>query len=523
MGHTSLVLALLLATLGGLALLLARGNRRGPATRNGILLGLWLCAAVAHTHSLTRDSVGDELRLTAPPFHLHEFLHYYLGSKYYAEIGHSLLYEAIVIADFEDDRTSFVPRDRFRDLGTNRVDRVRDHVIREGALAKRRFEPARWDSFKADVALLRSSFVSLPAWHRSAILRDHGYNGSPLTTLLLGAVANQPFVSSLAFFQTMRWMDLVLVGLLGCVVGARLGPGPGLAFGVLWLANPLNDYGFVGGSFLRYNFALALLLAWLALDRDQPRRAGAWIAVATHLRIFPGLFALGLLLHDLARPGAEARRRALRRNRPLYASFAVTGAALAAVTAFAPAPDGESVWLEFRERIAVHARALAFNSVGLDVPFGYSQQQSVEARSAALADGTSEAWEDIVESTLNDRRAARWAATALLLAAISLCARRLPRRYALFLGFPLLFTLMDSSHYYYLSLGLLALVFHDHRAVLLALTTGFGAIALAGLPTGLEDDLLRMSVVSAATAATLAAIGAIAARDQALPPPWEPT
>jgi hypothetical protein len=514
MGHTSIVLALLLATLGGLALLLARSTGRDPSTRLTLLLGLLILAALAHTHSLTRDNVDGKLELTPPPIHLHEFLHYYLGSKYYADLGHTPLYEAIVIADYEDDRANFSPRNRFRDLRTNRVERIRADVIREGSLAKQRFEPERWQAFKTDVALLRSSFVSRPAWHRSAILRDHGYNGTPLTTLLLGAIANQPFVSSVTFLQTMRWMDLLLVGLLGCVIGVRLGAGPGLVFGVLWLANPLNDYGYVGGSFLRYNFALALMGAWLALDRDHPGRAGAWLAVAAHLRVFPALFAVGLLLHDLARPDADARRRALRRNRPLYASFAATGAVLVAITALTPAPDGENVWLAFRERISVHAGALAFNTVGLDVPFGYSRQQSVEARSQALASGQTEAWEDIVRATLDERRAARWATTAALLAAVWLCARRLPRRYALFLGFPLLFGLMYSSHYYYLSLGLLALVFHDHRAALLVLTTGFGAIAIAALPSGFDDDVLRMSVVSVVTGASLAALGVLAVRDE---------
>ena len=70
------------------------------------------------------------------------------------------------------------------------------------------------------MGLLRDGYVSRAAWHRSAILRDHGYNGSPLTTLLLGTVANQPFVSTLVFFHTMRWMDLVLVGLLVLAVYA---------------------------------------------------------------------------------------------------------------------------------------------------------------------------------------------------------------------------------------------------------------------------------------------------------------
>ena len=98
MGHTSIVLALFLACLAGAVLMLAHCDRCNPATRRGIWLGLLIAAAVAHTHSLTRDSVDGELQLAVPPIHLHEYLHYYLGAKYYAEIGHTPLYEAIVIA-----------------------------------------------------------------------------------------------------------------------------------------------------------------------------------------------------------------------------------------------------------------------------------------------------------------------------------------------------------------------------------------------------------------------------------------
>jgi hypothetical protein len=512
MGHTSIVLALLLAALAGFALVLAWGDRWNPSTRRGILVALIAATAIGHTHSLTRGSVDSELTIVEPTIHLHEFLHYYLGSKYYRELGHDPLYEAIVIADHEDDRANFRPRNRFRDLRSNRVDRIRGDVIHEGSLAKQRFEPERWQSFKTDVALLRSNFISRPAWHRSVILRDHGYNGSPLTTLSLGTLANQTLVSTLAFFQTMRWMDLTLVAVLGVVLGVRLGVDPVLGFGLLWLANPLNDFGFVGGSFLRYNFALALILAWLALDAGQLKRAGAWLAIAAHLRVFPALFAAGLLLHDLARPNADARRRALRRNAPLYGSFAATGLVLVAVTALTPAPEGENVWQDFRGRITVHAQSLAFNAIGIAAPFGYSEEQSVAARRAAFAEGEAVPWEDIVESSLAARRPARLAASAVLFALTFLCARRLPPRYALFLGFPLLFALIYASHYYYLSLGLLALVFHDHKPALLALATGFGAIALAGVPTFFADDVLRFAVASALVIVMLGAIGVLALR-----------
>lgn len=515
MGHTSIVVALLLTTLAGLALVLSWGNRWPARNRHLALAALVVCGVLAHTHSLTRDNVLAGVRLVQPPIHLHEFLHYYLGSKYFEELGHATLYEAIVIADYEDDRSAFRPRNRFRDLRTNRVDRVRRDVIREGSSAKQRFTPDRWQDFKQDVDLLRSSFISRPAWHRSAIVQDHGYNGSPLTTLLLGRLANQPFVSSLTFLQTMRWMDLILVGLITLMIGVRIGPAPGLVFAVLWLANPFNDYGYVGGSFLRYNFALALLLAWHALDAGRRKQAGAWLALATHLRIFPALFAAGLLLHDLARPGAAARRDALKRNAPLYVSFAASGIAIAALTAFTPAPAEQNVWQDFQGRISVHARALAFNAVGVAATFAYSPDQSEAARRQALAEGETVPWEELVTQTLDARAAPRFAVSLLLLAATFVCARKLPGRYAMFLGFPLLFSLMYTSHYYYLALGLLALVFRDHRAALLALTAGFGSIALLATPTLFEDEVLRFAWMSVVTGGLLAGIGLLATRTQA--------
>ena len=519
MGHSSVTAALFLATLGGFAVLLGWGSRWPRGARTAALTALSLTAVLAHSHSLTRDSVNAPLTISSPAIHLHEFLHYYLGSKYFEELGHAPLYEAVVIADYEDDPTHFRAENRFRDLRTNQVERVRGDVIREGSLAKRRFNDDRWADFKADVGLLRSGFVSLSAWHDSAIVRDHGYNGSPLTTLLLGALANQPFVPSITFLQSMRWMDLLLFGVIALVIGQRLGRAAGATFVVLWFANPFNDYGYIGGSFLRYNFALALVLAWDALDRGHRKQAGAWLAIATHLRIFPALFAAGLLLHDLLRPGPAARRAALRKNRPLYTSLFATGVAIAILTAFTPAPDERNVWEHFEDRISVHARALAFNAVGLSAAFAYSPEQSIQGRKAALADGERTPWEDLVSQTLVARNPIRFATMILLLGATLLCARRLPERYAIFLGFPLLFTLMYSSHYYYLSLGLLALVFHDHRAALLSLTAGFGAIALLSTPTLFDDDVLRFAWSSVAAGATLIGIGAVATR----PPtrPWQ--
>lgn len=527
MGHTSIVLALFLTVLGGVASLLAFGDRWNPATRRGLWAGLLVIAAIAHTHSLTRGNGNgrEPLTFARPAIHLHELVHYYLGTKYYRELGHDRLYEAIVLADYEDDRPGFSAGNRIRDLRTNRVDRVRRDVVRDGERVRGAFEDERWQAFRHDVALLRTSYPSREAWHRSSILQDHGYNGSPLTTLLLGTLANQPFVSSLTFLEIIRSLDVALLALVVGLVARRLGLEPALAFAALWLANPLNDYGFVGGSYLRYNFAWALILAWLALDRGRAGTAGIWLGIAAHLRLFPAVFAVGLLLHDLLRPGSDERRAALRESRPLYLGLAASGALLVAVTAFTPAPPGENVWAGFRDRIGVHAGALAYNLIGIDVPFAWSPEQSVEARGDALARGEPVAWEEIVADTLDERRIARWLAKGALLLAIAAVARRLPRRYAMLLGFPLLFTAYVASHYYYLALGLLALVFHDHRGALLSLTAGFAALALVAVPTAFADDVIRMGAASLVTLATLAGLALLGIRADRRaggppPPPW---
>ena len=76
---------------------------------------LLLCA-VASIASWTRNGafqdiyVDADLNATSPsrakvhqnrPFHFHEFVHYYLGPKYFREIGYLGLYDCLTLADRE--------------------------------------------------------------------------------------------------------------------------------------------------------------------------------------------------------------------------------------------------------------------------------------------------------------------------------------------------------------------------------------------------------------------------------------
>ncbi len=72
--------------------------------------------------------------------HLHEVAHYYLGSQYYGELGHTDLYAAMLRAEVEvygNFKTEAV-----RDLATNRVVPIREMELRSQA-AKAAFSAER--------------------------------------------------------------------------------------------------------------------------------------------------------------------------------------------------------------------------------------------------------------------------------------------------------------------------------------------------------------------------------------------
>ena len=515
MGHTSITLSLILLGLACLGLVLGWGQRLGGTLRAALLGVALFFALIGHVRGVERspDSTPPfQPQITMPTVHLHEYLHYFLATKYFPEVAHDDLYEAIVIADFEGDPDGFLPDNLFRNLRTNIVDRRRGDILDEGSVAKHAFSPERWSEFVADVGLLRRGAPSNGWWHASGILGDHGYNGTPLTTWLLGAISNQSFLSSLYFIETMRWVDLLLLAGITILAARRFGTSAAILFATLWVANPLNDFGFVGGSYLRYNFALALVLAYFALDAGRLKTAGAWLAVAGHFRIFPGLFTVGLLLHDAMRPGAAARREAFRSHLPLYASFTATAVAVAALSATAPAPPGQNVWGVFLNRITTHVGGYGLNMIGSTALYTWSDANSQAAFVEARRRGEFINWEKSLEQTVERRAPWPTLTSAAIVGATAWLARGLAWRHALLLGFPLMFAAFYLSHYYYLGLGLLALVFRREPPVLLWLIGGGAAMAWVAVPTAFSDDLLRFVVLGGVLGVTLLGAAVIAPR-----------
>lgn len=224
--------------------------------------------------------------------HVHDFYHYYLGAKYYRELGHTRLYTCTAAAFADLDREGRrIPAIAFvRDLES-------PHQVIAGAAlenaadtCRTRFTPARWRAFTGDLAVLLDTATTEREWRR--ILTDLGNNSPPTWHVLATPLANLVPLSDASLIALPLLDQIILLVVIPFTVWRCLGARAALAWLLIYSANPLAGYGWNAGSFLRTDWLLALVGAVCALARGRPALAGTLLALATLTRAFPGCFAL---------------------------------------------------------------------------------------------------------------------------------------------------------------------------------------------------------------------------------------
>jgi hypothetical protein len=425
--------------------------RFGIVRKNSIwiLLVVAVLSLAAHTNYL-RYQRGLDRRGSV------DFYVYYIGPKYFPELGYQGLYDAHTIADYEDDFRAYRPMVPVRSLDDNRLVR-KDSIVERKDEIVGWFTPLRWQEFKADVGVFRANYIFDRRDSRWA--QDHGYNGTPLTTAINGTLLRQSFFSTERFVQLMSWSDLLLVIGAGATIAYLLGAQWGLLFVIVFGANPLNDYITVGGSYLRYLHFVSLALGIVALRKGHGVTAGFLFAVATHLRIFPVLFVLALLLSDLLRP---ERRRLLLERRRFYLSFAAVGLLLLAGTSVLRVPGEQNVWVEFAKNTQLHSKSYSFNSSGLKYPFMYSDETNHEVIARRLKPID---WRAEVTARFSRNEVGyRLAAAALIALSILYLRRVRDDGEALFVGLVWVYALLQVAVYDYVLMSLVPFIFvRDQR------------------------------------------------------------
>ena len=96
----------------------------------------------------------------------------------------------------------------------------------------------------------------------------------------MSARTSQPWIPTAQFLSYVGLLDLALIILFCTFVGIREGAALGLSLLFFIFANPLNDFSFVGASYLRYGYFLALAGSLLALRRNWLATSGLLLALA---------------------------------------------------------------------------------------------------------------------------------------------------------------------------------------------------------------------------------------------------
>jgi hypothetical protein len=363
--------------------------------------------------------------------HAWSWYHYYLGAKYFDELGYYGLYEQTLVAQRADGGPLAEIR-RIRDLRTYQP------IIPPGAGELARapgFSDARWHAFKADVATL-VAMLPLDTWRR--VLLDRGYNATPTSDALARPLVGVLDLSNETHLWLAQLFDVVGLLLLTVLLWWVFGwPIAAMALAALFLFPPTAGRFF--GGMIKYDWFFVITLVPILLRRNRPASAGAMLGIATCLRVFPVVF--------LAAFGVRAAFRAYDENalprRELRVMAGFCAAVLLGLGVGALPPGGIDRWRAFSANIGTHNSEMTYGDgrVGLRHLFTHrigAKPESIPERRA----------------NLREARTVVLAVQAALLVLLLLALRRRDELDAFVLASLLLFIFSVASHYYWAILAL---------------------------------------------------------------------
>lgn len=405
--------------------------------------------------------------------HWWEAFHYYVGAKYFPELGYDGLYECVALADAEAGLQAQVRERRIRDLRTNRIT-LADDALARPERCRGRFTPERWAAFGSDVAVFRRE-LGPEAWERAQM--DHGYNATPAWTLLGRPLATLVPASGTGI-TALAAIDGVLILLGFWLVARSFGLEAACVAALYFGLNAFSRYAWTGGAFLRYDWLFLAVAGVCALKSGRPLLAGFALAYSALLRLFPAALLAGLGLALAARIAAARSLLPAREWKRLAAGVLLaTGTLLPASLAVA----GPGAWTGLAVNTRKYLGTAAENLLGLPTILAYRTSLRQELTMDPLRPDTHADW---VSGQAEASRATRPLALAVGLSFLALlfaAAGRSEPWAAAVLGVGLLPMALKMANYYYVLLVLYALLWASSPA------TGFGLVVLAWLSNPIAE------------------------------------
>lgn len=428
----------------------------------------------------------------SPRQHYWDSFHYYIGSKYFPELGYTRLYGCVVRAEAESNDPSVKTGAYTRDIGNLSIGEDQTNVpVRlvpaklyffDDTFCKARFSALRWSTFKSDIEFFHTR---IDKWNQSQV--DHGFNAPPAWTLVGGFISNLIPLSDSALMGITLIDITLLFGSVACLVWA-FGL-PTTAFAVIVGTASMESWAFTGGSMLRLDWFFMATFSVCAMKREHYVLAGAALGYAAMLRLFPAVFALGPfvgLLYAIYKRQYDLK--------VVYGKF-FGGMVISVVVlvASATAVYGVAAYKEFIGNTNRMSNAVSINRVGLRDVLVYNYDASIERGGNAAND-----WR-IAKIKARKKVVPIYVAVvaiALLFfipAVISGGPWQAIALGALFV--PFMWT--DLSNYYYLFLMIVATLFAVNWKVGFPLL-GIGIVTKIGWASGMIDAELYFFTFSAA-------------------------
>jgi hypothetical protein len=408
----------------------------GPYSIN-VILG-WLAVLLAAFVAL--QNPGNRPAFFEPA----GVLHYYLGAKYFDELGPFDLYACAIAADRQASQVWF-DEVQVRDLHTYRLTAANTR-----SCPRSRFTPARWAAFVTDVSWITDT-ATTAEW--ASAVTDKGYNATPFFSVVFGQVARV----ATAFRMTghhLRYilfnLDVVFLALSIWIVWRSAGTTTALLTLVLALGF-FGNFGRIGGNFGQYVWFPLVAWAIAAWRAHRPVASGAALGLAAGFQVFPVFFALPVLLSGL---GSLVRREREGWRRPLVFALSLAVTVGACVAAGGVSARGMGAWRTWQQKLAIHSAYLHGEIFDIGLP---NLVADVVSRDHVSTDSYVE---DIPHSLA--RQAALgahprvWFVSAAVLLALCVGAvGSVPAGAVFALGFLPLYALLTLSPYYYFALALL--------------------------------------------------------------------
>lgn len=306
-----------------------------------------------------------------PFVHLWEFFHYYLGSKYFPELGYEGLYRCVSIADAENGHLDEVRTRVITDLGNLEMESAAKALINP-SLCKAAFTPSRWDAFRHDVDFFRNRGPYRgPSGGWAEAQRDFGYNGTPAWTILATVLANTGPASDTQILA-LALVDIALLLLLWISIYRSFGwLGFTTAF-IYWASNKPAEFTWNGGAFLREDWLTLVVLGICWLKRGRTGLAGSAFALATGLRGYPIVIPIVLAIQEVTRL-ASARSWCFTREARRFMGCMVVTTLVVVIISTAVCGHSWKIWPEFLHNSIRYLSTPMLNRIGLralgDVPY----------------------------------------------------------------------------------------------------------------------------------------------------------